>query len=180
MNVDSICWFAFQSSNITGNESNRDDNFMGEDADISIESSFFIYQVLSTQTNTNGIIIDHHHNHNHPSNGTKKQNVIVVIDEMYRPGKGVAMKRNHYGIWRRNFNLDNFEIVVNVAADALGYVDSGSKQHIGYHDHDIFLKDVKKEGSLVVTDVDMWERRKDLTGIVLKTTSLGVCDIPLN
>ena len=170
MKVDSISWFAFQSSNITDNISGRDDNFMGEDADISIEGSFFVYQVISTETDTNDII--------NTSNGTKKQTVIVVIDEMYRPGKGVAMKRNHYGIWRTNINFDNFEVVVSVAADVLGYVDSGSKQEINYHDHDIFLKDVKKEGSLLVTDVDMWERRKDLTGIVLKTTSLAVRDIP--
>ena len=160
MKRDIVSWIIFQSSNSTNGLNNKDDNLLVEDADLSIESSVYIYQVLSTHTSA--------------SDRTKEGSVIVVIDEMYRPGKGVALKRNHYGIWRTNANVGS-------AAGILEYVDSvGSKQKLEYHDHDIVLKDVKKKGSLLVTNVEIWERRKDLTGIVLKTASTAVCYIQLN
>ena len=156
MKRDIVSWIIFQSSDYTNGLNNKDDNLLVEDADLSIESSVYIYQVLPTQTSA--------------SDRTKMDSVIVVIDEMYRPGKGVALKRNHYGIWRTNANVGS-------AAGILEYVDSVGSKKLEYHDHDIVLNDVKKKGSLLVTNVEMWERRKDLTGIVLKTTSTAVCEI---
>lgn len=104
----------------------------------------------------------------------ENDNPIVIIDEMYRAGKGAKLKRNHYGTWRENINID--------VVDMLSFIESTYTHKHAFDDYSATLLQTKtvgqRESNLIVTNEEKWERRKDLTGIILKITTNAVYYCP--
>ena len=126
MNGDDISWFLFENSNKSSIERNGYDRQITKNAVISITSSVFIYKILLPTEE------------NFESSATYVENnsPLVLLDEMYRPGNGVEIKRNFYGAWQENIKEGTIQMIDN----------------------------------LLVTNDEKWERRKNLTGVVLKIT----------
>ena len=160
MKSDMISWFFFEIPNTVNKKRNGIDDIIPEDADISIESSFFIYNVFSSKRQNEKIT----------ASVDEMDDLVVIIDELYRPGMGVNLKRNHYGAWNRNINID--------ASDILAFMESTYTNGDTLDDYNPNFTPSKSDGegeaNLIVDRNEKWERRKDLTGILLKTTTNAV------
>ena len=136
---------------------------ISKDDDISIQSNLFIYNILRSSLPDNELAIM----------PDEANNFTVILDELYRPGNGVEHKRSFYGIWRE-------DVDTTIAENIMQQLMSSE-----YRSTDAALDDVNtgniwrkkksnSEDGLLVIESEKWERRKDLTGVVLKITTNAV------
>ena len=152
-----ISWFFFENSNETDNKINGYGATIPDDADIRITSSLYLYKVLPlTQENNQSTTTSFEHD----------TSPIVLIDELYRPGVGVELKRNFYGAWHKDFSTDK--------AEMLSFIESTYAPNIVPDFHLTHKRNGNSKPNLFVTNSEKWERRKDLTGVILKTTTVAV------
>ena len=99
----------------------------------------------------------------------ENESPLVLLDEMYRPGNGVDIKRNFYGVWQENINAGTFQMInfiESTCALKLSLLDSSKRCEI--------KTNFNFSDNLLVTNDEKWERRKNLTGVVLKITTVEV------
>ena len=155
MQSDAISWLFFQRMNDSIEIDNRLHLKIPQDAKISIASSLFTFKIVSLNESVT------------ENSFTENESPIVVIDEVYRPGEGVYVRKDFYGIWGEDIKtkyMEMFSIFQNLIT--YGFNDlSISSQHKTHPN----LK-----YNLLITNNEKWERRKDLTGVVLKTVTNAV------
>jgi hypothetical protein len=158
MHSDVISWFFYENSKKDPMERSYSHQ-IPKNADISITSSLFIYNVVSPKEQ----------NFESSSTFVDNDSPFVLLDEIYRPGKGVDVKRNFYGVWREDINVG--------AAQMLSFIESNFALKLSHNDSSKRSQDVTDvdfKDNLLITNNEKWERRKDLTGVVLKTTTNAV------
>ena len=160
MKSDDISWLFFQDLKKSSNLKSGLSSNIPKEAEISIASELFTYKIVSPNNEGSG---DQFSENNSP---------IVVIDEVYRPGEGVELKKEFYGIWREDINTEKMKMLRLIKTQFLINYDlndlSISSQHKTYPN----LKH-----NMLITNNEKWERRKDLTGVVLKTVTNAVGNI---
>ena len=159
MQSDVISWLLYENSNKDGTAKNVYNQQIPKNADISITSSLFIYKVLSTTEQKL----------ESPSPFLDNDRPLVILDEVYRPGKNVEIKRSFYGVWREDINVGTNEM--------LRFMESNLALKLSFNDSSTRSQDVTEldfEHSLLITNNEKWERRKDLTGVVLRITTNAV------
>ena len=136
------------------------EHHISKNSDISITSSLFIYKVLKATEQ------------NFETPGTFEENdrTFVVLDEIYRPGHDVEIKKQFYGVWREDMDVG--------AAEMISFIESKFDLKLSLNDSIKRSQDFKD--NLLVTNNEKWERRKDLTGVILKTTTNAVIQIQLH
>ena len=159
MQSDVISWFFYENSNKDLTEKNGYNHQIPKNADISITSNLFIYKVISPKEQ----------NFEPSSTFVNNDSPFVLLDEIYRPGKGVDTKRNFYGAWREDISVGTTEM--------LSFIESKFALKLSFNDSSKRSQDVTDvdfKHNLLITNNEKWERRKDLTGVVLKITSNAV------
>ena len=127
------------------------------DSDISFASEVFSYEIITT-------------NKEDPENTfLEKFSPIVVIDEVYRPGKRVKLRKDFYAIWREDIKLEKSQMLQLVKSTFSIKRDLNDLTISSQHKTHSNLKH-----NMLLTNNEKWERRKDLTGVVLKTVTNAV------
>ena len=163
MASDVIAWCFFELKDKSDVKMRDFEAMISKDDDISIQSNLFIYNILRSSLPDNELAIM----------PDEVNNFTVIIDELYRPGYGVEHKRSFYGIWREDVDTNIADKLMqqlmsseyrstDTASDEVNLVNRWRKK-----------KSNSKDG-LLVTESEKWERRKDLTGVVLKITTNAV------
>ena len=160
MKSNDISWLFFQDFNKSSNLKNSSSSNIPKDAEINIASELFTYKIASST-----------------GEGSENQflennNPIVVIDEVYRPGKGVELKKEFYGIWREDINTEKKKMLQLIKAQFVIKYDLNDLSISSQHKTHPNLKH-----NMLITDNEKWERRKDLTGVLLKTVTNAVGNI---
>ena len=163
MASDVIAWCFFELKDKRDVKMRDFEAMISKDDDISIQSNLFIYNILRSSLPDNELAIM----------PDEVSNFTVILDELYRPGNGVEHKRSFYGIWRE-------DVDTTIAENIMQQLMSSE-----YRSTDAALDDVNtgniwrkkksnSEDGLLVIESEKWERRKDLTGVVLKITTNAV------
>ena len=160
MNLDA--WFLFENSNNSPTERKRYGHQILTHGDISITSNVFIYKMWSlTEQNFEAL-----------ARFVDNDSPLVLLDEMYRPGTVVDIKRNFYGVWRENINAGTVRMInfiKSTCALKLSLLDSSKRCEV--------KTNFNFSDNLLVANDEKWERRKNLTGVVLQTTTVEVTSI---
>ena len=164
MASDVIAWCFFELKDKSDVDLRDFDTMISKDDDISIESNLFIYNILRSSIPDNELALM----------PDEVNNITVIIDELYRPGYGVEHKRSFYGIWREDVDTTIAEkLMQQLMSSEYKSTDTASDD-----DGNVVNRWRKKksnsEDGLLVTESEKWERRKDLTGVVLKITTNAV------
>ena len=152
MRSDMISWFIFENSTEIDDKTNGIENQIPENADISITSSLYTYKLFPMAQKSTLLDTD--------------TPPIVLIDELYRPGTGVLLTRSLYGAYKIDTDADIAEI--------FQVIESIHASNIVSNFHLDRKGNLNQELNLFVTNSEKWERRKNLSGVVLKTTSVAV------
>ena len=163
MASDVIAWCFFEIKDKSDVKMRDFETMISKDDDISLQSNLFIYNILSSSLPDNELVLM----------PDEANNFTVIMDELYRPGYGVEHKRSFYGIWRE-------DVDTTIAENIMQQLMSSE-----YRSTDAALDDVNtgniwrkkksnSEDGLLVIESEKWERRKDLTGVVLKITTNAV------
>ena len=157
MESDLISWLLFQNLNSKSNVESISTSSIATDADISFASEVFSYEIITTSKED-------------PEN-TFLENFspIVVIDEVYRPGQGVKLRKDFYAIWREDIKLEKSLMLQLVKSKFSMKRDLNDLTISSQHKIHTNLKH-----NMLLTNNEKWERRKDLTGVVLKTVTNAV------
>ena len=163
MASDVIAWCFFELKDKSDFKMRDFETMISKDDDISIQSNLFIYNILRSSLPDNELAIT----------PDEANNFTVIIDELYRPGYGVEHKRSFYGIWREDVDTTIAENIMQQLMSAeYRSTDTASD------DENVVTRWRKKKSNskdgLLVTESEKWERRKDLTGVVLKITTNAV------
>ena len=158
MESDLISWLFFQNLNSTSKIESISTSSIATYADISFSSEVFTFDILMK-------------NKGDPEN-TFLENFspIAVIDEVYRPGQGVKIKKDFYAIWREDIKTEKSQLFQLVKSQFLIKRDLNDLTISSQHKTHTNLKH-----NMLLTNNEKWERRKDLTGVVLKTVTNAVC-----
>ena len=163
MASDVIAWCFFELKDKSDFKMRDFETMISKDDDISIQSNLFIYNILSSSLPDNELVLM----------PDEANNFTVIMDELYRPGYGVEHKRSFYGIWREDVDTTIAEnIMQQLMSSEHRSTDTASD------DENVVTRWRKKKSNskdgLLVTESEKWERRKDLTGVVLKITTNAV------
>ena len=163
MASDVIAWCFFELKDKSDVKMRDFEAMISKDDDISIQSNLFIYNILRSSLPDNELAIM----------PDEANNFTVILDELYRPGYGVEHKRSFYGIWRE-------DVDTTIAENIMQQLMSSEYRSTGTASDEVNLvnrwrkKKSNSKGGLLVTESEKWERRKDLTGVVLKITTNAV------
>ena len=163
MASDVIAWCFFELKDKSDVKMRDFETIISKDDDISIQSNLFIYNILSSSLPDNELVLM----------PDEANNFTVIMDELYRPGYGVEHKRSFYGIWREDVDTNIAEkLMQQLMSSEYRSTDTASD------DENVVTRWRKKKSNskdgLLVTESEKWERRKDLTGVVLKITTNAV------
>ena len=162
MASDVIAWCFFELKDKSAVKMRDFETIISKDDDISIQSNLFIYNILRSSLPDKELAIMPDEN-----------NFTVIIDELYRPGYGVEHKRSFYGIWRE-------DVDTTIAENIMQQLMSSEYRSTDTASDDVNAgnrwrkKKSNSEDGLLVIESEKWERRKDLTGVVLKITTNAV------
>lgn len=158
MESDLISWLFFQNLNSTSKIESNPTGSIATDADISFASEVFTYEIIMTEKEGPEITF------------LENFSPIVVIDEVYRPGQGVTLRKDFYAIWREDIKLEKSQMLQLVKSKFSIKRDLDDLTISSQHKTHTNLKH-----NMLLTNNEKWERRKDLTGVVLKTVTNAVC-----
>ena len=162
MASDVIAWCFFELKDKSDVKMRDFETMISKDDDISIQSNLFIYNILRSSLPDKELAIMPDEN-----------NFTVIIDELYRPGYGVEHKRSFYGIWREDVDTNIAQkLMQQLMSSEYRSTDTASDE--GNVGNRWRKKKSNSKDGLLVTESEKWERRKDLTGVVLKITTNAV------
>ena len=136
---------------------------ISKDDDISIQSNLFIYNILRSSLPDNELAIM----------PDEVSNFTVILDELYRPGNGVEHKRSFYGICWEDVDTTIAENIMQQLMSS-EYRSTDTASDDGNVGNRWRKKKSNSKDGLLVTESEKWERRKDLTGVVIKITTNAV------
>ena len=135
---------------------NSSTSYMPADAEISFSSEVYTYKIILADEDGQKTFLENF-------------SPIVVIDELYRPGQGVKLKEDFYAIWREDIKTEKIQMLQIIQSRFPIKHDLNDLTISAQHKTHPNLKE-----NMLITENEKWERRKDLTGVVLKIVTNAV------